>query len=94
MRYGIGHRHNGFEPEYPIFIGSHNSPSIRRLAVFILYIIKALAVCFPNIYFDARYWFRCGVANGAEDETRLARGIVVQFVSGGDGMRVMGMERT
>jgi len=76
MRNRVWHRHNRLEPKHTLFIAVHHASSIGALAIAVLYVIMAGAVCLPDIDLDPFDRVSLNVFNGTDNETWLAFGIM------------------
>ena len=76
VRDGVWHWHNGLEPEDTLIVTLHDSSAIRTIPFCILDIVKALAVCLPDINLDVVDWLSGSVFDGTQNKARLAIRIV------------------
>ena len=76
VRDGIRYWHNSLEPENAVVVTLHDSSAIRTVSFCILNIVKALAVCLPDVNLDIVDWFPGSVFDGTQYQARLAFGVV------------------
>lgn len=71
-RYRVRNRHDGFEPEDSCLVATHHGPLVGALAIGILHIIEAFAICLPDIDLDIGYRTTRCILDRAQHQARLA----------------------
>jgi hypothetical protein len=76
VRNGIRHWHNGLEPKHAVRVALHDHSAVRTISFCVLHVIEAFAVRLPNVNLDVVDGLAVGIFDGAENETRLAVGVM------------------
>jgi hypothetical protein len=92
IRDRVRNRYNRLEPENPLSVAVHHSPLVRLLAAFILHIVLAVAVGFPDVDFYPFDGLAFSVFDRADYEAGLAVGVVGDLGAVGLGDGVVGVE--
>ena len=85
---------NRLEPEDPLSIAVHHSSLVWLLPALVLYVVLSVAVCFPDVDFDAFDWRAFSVFDCADYEAGLAVGVVGDLSAVGLGYGVVRVEGT
>lgn len=89
----IRHRHNRIEPEDAFLVTADNRSTIRCVsAVVVLYIVFAVAVCFPYIYLDVAERLARGRLDSAQYEERVTVRVARYGTSGSECGSVVGVK--
>lgn len=92
MRNRVWYWHDCLEPEVTLLITMHHRALVWPFTARVLYIIKSFAVRLPDVDLDIVQWLSRGIFDSAEDEARLAVGVVRYLGPVRFGLCFVGME--
>lgn len=89
---GIRHGGDSLEPEDAAVVAADDAAAVGAVAAGILHVVVTGGVGLPDIDLDALDGVTVGVAQGADDEQRLALGVVRHGLAVGHFLGVVGVE--